>query len=78
MNQIEKVKAMRITGKTYEWKKQLKEAGLKWNAMLKCWEGELANNFAASMVRNGLESGELREMSGHDQAVAALQGEGGY
>lgn len=53
---------MKITGNTYEWKKQLAAAGFTWNSVGKSWdraeELELAS-FGDKMIANGIESGDL-------------------
>ena len=53
---------MKIIGKTFEWKKELKSAGLSWNAYEKCWEGSLNDSFAGEQIRRGIESRELKNI----------------
>lgn len=54
---------MKIGGKTFIWKKELRAAGLSWNPQGKYWEGELNDSFAAIQVRRGIESGEIFELT---------------
>ena len=57
-----------ITGKTYEWKSQLKNAGFSWNAKNKTWDRIEPLNPDGSWVEHvqilrGIESGDLRYAS---------------
>ncbi len=53
---------MKLIGATYEYKKELAAAGLRWNPANKSWDGELNERFAAEQIRNAIAAGKLREM----------------
>lgn len=78
---------IQITGKTYEWKNELKDAGFRWNADAKVWERATGIDEKADWrLVLGLNCGDLRyanqattrSQSAHAATVAALQFEGGY
>lgn len=54
---------IKITGKTYEWKKELSRAGFSWNAASKTWDREKsldASIHQEKMILNGIEDKDLR------------------
>jgi hypothetical protein len=63
---------IKITGKTYEWKKELQRAGFSWNAATKTWDREKALDASVhqeKMILNGIADNDLRIAS--DSLVAA-------
>lgn len=54
---------IKITGKTYEWKKELARAGFSWNAATKTWDREKALDATIhqeKMILNGIADKDLR------------------
>jgi hypothetical protein len=54
---------IKITGKTYEWKKELQRAGFSWNAATKTWDREKALDASIhqeKMILNGIADKDLR------------------
>ena len=62
----------KLSGKTYEWKKELKRAGFEWNAATKTWDREKTLDTSIhfdAMILNGIADGDLRIAS--ESLVAA-------
>lgn len=57
---------MKIIGLTYEYKNELRKAGLLWNPASKSWDGELNDSFAAEQIRRAIASGKLHELNPMD------------
>jgi hypothetical protein len=54
---------IKISGKTYEWKKELQRAGFSWNAATKTWDRENALDASIhqeQMILNGIADEDLR------------------
>jgi len=54
---------IKITGKTYEWKKELQRAAFIWNAATKTWDREKALDASVhqeKMILNGIADNDLR------------------
>jgi len=54
---------IKITGKTFEWKKELQRAGFSWNAATKTWDREKALDASIhqeKMLLNGIADNDLR------------------
>ena len=57
----------RLTGNTFEWKKELKQAGFKWNSNLKSWDAtefSHPNGYTNGKIIEAIESGELVNIIG--------------
>lgn len=59
---------IKITGKTFDWKNDLKRAGFSWNAESKTWDREEAIDpngsfFEHVAILRGIECGDLRYAS---------------
>jgi len=62
-----------LSGKTYEWKNELKAAGFRWNAAAKTWDRAEAldsSKFADEQILRAIADGDLNR--GPAQAVNRL------
>ena len=69
-----------IIGRTYEWKKELKRAGLNWNASNKSWDGELGSDYYGELIKTEIEksNGELKEDNATNRTIREVSQYGGY
>lgn len=56
---------VRLKGKTYSWRRLLKEVGLTWEPLERLWHGRLEpkGRYALPSLRRGVKCGELKLMS---------------
>jgi len=56
--------SVRLIGKTYRWRKLLKEIGLTWEPELRAWVGRIEprGSYALPSLCRGVARGELRQV----------------